>query len=222
MDFIKRILRIALISVLLYSVLIVLGHPHKSYYESPGGPFSPGNASEPVRSQIIQQLHAFQDGYTLRDTSRLKAYMEQLFSQENLLILGTQPREILKSHERATALVSSDWRTWGDCTFLMDDAHISTFGDVAWISTIGYVQFDMSRFLVLPLRLSGVMVKESGLWKFQHMQFQFDLDVSSLLLTIVVLLIWVPLSVLFLIIAVVRRLRKAHEQGDSVVLQGTT
>ncbi|MFC1545378.1 nuclear transport factor 2 family protein [Gemmatimonadota bacterium] len=87
--------------------------------------------------------------------------MEQLFSQDNILVLGTQPREILTSYERAQFLVSSDWRRWGDCTFLMDNAHISTSGKVAWISTVGYVEFDMSRFLVLPLRLSAVMVKDT-------------------------------------------------------------
>ena len=209
MKIIKGILTAGMISILLYSVIIVLRHPNKAYYDSKDTfIYGKGNAAEDVRSEIIQQLHKFQDGYTQRDTSLLEPFTEQLFSQDNILILGTQPREILKNYERARVLVSSDWRTWGDCTFLMDNAHISTAGNVAWISTIGYVKFDMSRFLVLPLRLSAVMVKENDAWKFQHMQFQFDLDFSSVLLTIILLLIWLPVSLASLTVVTVRSLRK--------------
>ncbi|MFC1499815.1 nuclear transport factor 2 family protein [Candidatus Zixiibacteriota bacterium] len=140
--------------------------------------------------------------------------MEQLFSQDNILVLGTQPREILTSYERAQFLVSSDWRRWGDCTFLMDNAHISTSGKVAWISTVGYVEFDMSRFLVLPLRLSAVMVKEAELWKFQQMQFQFDVDITSLLVTIILLLIWLPISLISLTVVTVRSVRRRRKGDD--------
>lgn len=209
MKIFRGLLVVGLLSVLLYSVLIVLRHPHKAYYDSKDSfVFSQGNAPERVRTEIVQQLHRFQDGYASRDTARLDSFMEQLFSRDNLLILGTQPKEILSGCEKARALVSSDWRNWGDCTFLMDNANISTAGDVAWISTIGYVKLDMSRFLVLPLRLSGVMVKESDVWKFQQMQFQFDLDVTSLLVIIILLLIWLPISLVSLASVTVSTVRK--------------
>jgi hypothetical protein len=215
MKIIKGILTVGMISILLYSVLIVLRHPNKSYYDS-GDAFiyGRGNAPEDVRSEIIEQLHRFQDGYTQRDTSVLDPFMEELFSKDNILVLGTMPGEILKTHERTKFLVSSDWRTWGDCTFLMDNAHVSTAGNVAWISTIGYVKFDLSRFLVLPLRLSAVMIKENDAWKFQYMQFQFDLDISSILVTIILLLIWLPISAASLIIFIVGRLRKRKKRAE--------
>ena len=213
MKLIMRLLRLGVICILLYSVLIVLRHPHKARYESEGDfVFSKGNAPAHVRSEVLQRLRQFQDGYTQRDTSVLQPFMEQLFSQDNILVLGTQPREVLSSYDRATALVSSDWRRWGDCTFLMDKAHISSSGDVAWLSTIGYVEFDMCRLLVLPLRLSAVMVKENDFWRFQQMQFQFDLDVTSLLVTIVVLSIWLALEVVSSAVVSVRRVRKARSR----------
>ena len=215
MKIVKGILQVSVISLLLYSVLIVLRHPHKAHYDSTHTyVFSKGNAPEDVREEIIQQLHKFQDGYIRRDISILHPFMEQMFSQEDILILGTQPNEVLDDYERATVLVRSDWKTWGDCTFLMDKSHISTSGNVAWISTAGYVEFDMSRFLVLPLRLSAVMVKENEVWKFRHMQFQFDLDVSSLLVTIVVLLIWVPVSLLSLTLVTIRSVRRHPKQDE--------
>ncbi len=210
MTIIKRLLMVVLISILLYTVLITLHHPHKEYYDAQDTYiFSKGNAPPDIRSEIIQQLHVFQEGYTRRDTSRVKPFMEELFSQENTFVLGTMPNEIVIGQDRVSRLVFSDWNTWGDCTFLMDNAHISTYGDAAWISTIGYVQFDMSRFLNLPLRLSAVMVKENLTWKFKFMQFQFDLDFTFLLATIILLTIWLPVSLISLTIAIIGSLRKS-------------
>lgn len=217
MKLITRLLRVGVICILLYSVLIVLRHPHKAHYASSGDfVFSKGNAPADVRAEVLQQLHQFQDGYARRDISVLRPFMEQLFSQDNTLVLGTQPREVLSSYDRATALVSADWRQWGDCTFLMDKAHISSSGNVAWVSTIGYVEFDMSRFLVLPLRLSAVMVEENDCWKFQQMQFQFDLDVTSLLVVIVLLSIWLPLELVSLAVGTVKCVRKARNRGQDM------
>lgn len=214
MEIFKRILRIAFVFILLYSTVIILRHTHKDYYDSRDDfLYSRGNAPEDVRSEIVRQLNVFQDGYARRDTTLLTPFMEQLFSQQNVLVLGTMPNEILRNHERARALVSSDWRTWGDCTFLMDNAHISTSGNVAWVSTIGYVQFDLSRFLVLPLRFSAVLVKETDAWRFQYMQFQFDLDFSFLLLTFVLLTLWFVVNLAGLSVAILRRMKDQNRMG---------
>jgi hypothetical protein len=67
---------------------------------------------------------------------------------------------------------------------------------------------DLSIYLVLPLRLTGVMVKENGFWKFQQMQFQFDLDLTNVLVTIVLMIIWFLVSLLSLTFVVVRSLKK--------------
>jgi hypothetical protein len=67
---------------------------------------------------------------------------------------------------------------------------------------------DLSSYLVLPLRLTGVMVKENGFWKFQQMQFQFDLDLTNVLVTIVLMIIWFLVSLLSLTFVVVRSLKK--------------
>jgi hypothetical protein len=207
----KQVFKVVFIGIVLYSVVIVLRHPHREYYEARDEHvYSPGNAPDSVRAEIVAQLHKFQAGYARRDTDQLEPFMEQLFSQENVLVLGTMPAEILIDHEKVARLVRSDWRSWGDCTFLMDNAHISTSGNVAWISTIGYVKFDMSRFLVLPLRLSAVMVKEDLAWKFQYMQFQFDMDFSPLLLTLILLMIWLLASLVCLTVMIVKKLKKSQ------------
>ncbi|MFC2095717.1 nuclear transport factor 2 family protein [Candidatus Bipolaricaulota bacterium] len=188
MSIVWQALGIVLLAVLLFALVRCLRHTHKRYYHAKERHlYSAGNASENVRAEIMEQLHEFQDGYSKRDNARLKPFMEQLFSQDNSLVLGTMPREVLAGHAHASKLVSADWKSWGDCTFLMDNAHVSAAGDVAWVSTIGYVKFDLSRFLVLPLRLSAVMVKEDGVWRFQFMQFGFDLDLTPMLVAIAIL-----------------------------------
>ena len=171
--------------------------PHRTFYKNPEAyVFSKGNADPEVRKQIEQKLHQFQNGYEARDTSVLAFFMDDLFSQENILILGTMPNEIYYGYNEATDLVRSDWLQWGDLRLLVQNANISTQGNVAWISTIGFVEFDLSRFLVLPLRFSGVLVQEDFGWKFQQVQFQFDLDSSFTVMAIFLLWILFGLSVL--------------------------
>ena len=141
--------------------------------------------------------------------------MRRLFSRDNVLILGTMPREVFIGFDEAATLVQSDWALWGDCRFAFDNAHVSGDGDVAWFSTIGYVEFDLSRLLVLPLRLSGVLVSEEGVWRFQQLQFQFDLDISYLLLINLLLTVWLAVSTVSLLIRVVGRVRaRSRPVGD--------
>jgi hypothetical protein len=207
----RQVLTVLFVSILLLLMIVILRHPHKEYYDAREEyVYSYGNAPDSVRSEITEQLHRFQDGYTRRDTAQVDPFVEQLFSEENVLVLGTMPDEIYIGRKKASKLVYADWNAWGDCTFLMDNAHISTSGDVAWISTIGYVKFDLSRFLVLPLRLSAVMVKEGLTWRFQYMQFQFDLNLISLFLVIALLVVWLGVSLISLVVVIVRERRKPN------------
>ena len=171
--------------------------PHKTFYNNKDVyVFSKGNADPEVRNQIEQKLRQFQEGYEARDTTVLYYFMDDLFSQENILILGTMPNEIYSGYDEASDLVRSDWLHWGDVRLLVQNANISTQGNVAWISTIGFVEFDLSRFLVLPLRFSGVLVQEDFGWKFQQVQFQFDLDSSFTVMAILLLWLLFGLSIL--------------------------
>ena len=217
MKIIKHLLHTVFALFMLYTLTRALLQPHEEYYDSPTSYiYSKGNAPEEVRSEIIHQLNKFQDGYTKRDTSQLKVFMEELFSKENVLILGTQPNEICSGYKAATRLVFADWNRgrWGDCIFLIEDTNISSYGDVAWISTIGNIKMDLSSYLVLPLRLTSVMVKENGFWKFQHMQFQFDLDLTNVLVTIIFMIIWSLVSLSFLLFSVFRSLRKLRNKSE--------
>ena len=109
-------------------------------------------------------------------------------------MLGTLPMEVFRGSQRVKRLVRSDWESWGNCRFQLENAHISSRGDVAWITVHGAVTFDLSRFLVVPLRLSAVAVKQADGWRFQQMQFQFDVDLSRVLAANLLLILWLVVN----------------------------
>ncbi len=204
-DIVKILLRIILLLLILFLVTRIFKRADGQKILSPAtAAFSKGNAPDSTRRQIIDQLNKFQDGYSGRDTSQIDAFMESLYSRDNILILGTMPGEVFSGYDRATYLVQSDWESWGDCKFNVDSANISSAGDVAWFSSKGYVKFDLTKLLVIPLRLTGIMVKEDQVWKFQQQQFQFDIDFSFTLLATVILAVWILVSLVTLAVVTVR------------------
>ena len=171
-------------------------------------PYSLGNAPDSVRMEVITQLRKFQEGYSKRDRMNIDNFMQSLYSKDNILILGTQSTEVYKDYENATHLVKSDWESWGDCVFEIDSANISSNGNTAWFSTKGYVEFDLSSLLVLPLRLTGIMIKEDQVWKFQQQQFQFDNDLSLTLVATLLISTWIFISLIALSIKIVKLIKK--------------
>jgi len=208
----KVMLRILLRIILLLLVLFLVTRLFKRADEKTilfpvKSSFSKGNAPDSTRMEIICQLKKFQDGYSKRDPKNIDTFMQSLYSRENILILGTMPNEIYSGYEKATRLVETDWESWGDCKFEVDSANISSLGNTAWFSTKGYVKFDLSKFLVIPLRLTGIMVKEDQEWKFQQQQFQFDIDFSFSLLATLILSVWILISLSTLAIETVKMVK---------------
>lgn len=194
-------------AILAFNVLLVflvwaLYQPHQDAWQKAA---DWGDAAPDVRTAVLAQLGAFQDGYTKRDTGQVDAFMSRLFSRERPLVLGTMPGEIYAGYERAGEVIRTDWESWGECRFRLDHTQVSAAGNVVWFATVGSVKFDLSRYLVLPLRLTGVMVNEEGAWKLRQAQFQFDLDLSPLLVLNMVLLAWLGFNAVWLLVGVWRR-----------------
>ncbi|MCU0363684.1 MAG: nuclear transport factor 2 family protein [Bacteroidales bacterium] len=204
----QNIFRIALLFIVLFLVTRQFKKADENSVVHPkSAVYSKGDAPYSVRNEIIVQLKRFQAGYTSRDPSLLDSFMESLYSRENVLIIGTMPREIYSGYENAARLVGTDWESWGDCVFDCDSAFISSDGNTAWFATRGFVRFDMSGLLVLPLRLTGVMVREGQDWKFRQQQFQFDIDFSFNLLAILVISAWIVISIVLVIIRIIKKAR---------------
>lgn len=208
-DIVRIIIRIALLAIILLLITRQFKRADEKVVLSPVRSFySAGSAPDTARTAIINQLKKFQDGYTRRDPNEIDAFMQSLYSRENILILGTMPNEVYIGYEAASRLVKSDWESWGDCRFDIDSANISVSGNTAWFATRGLVEFDLSGLLVIPLRLTGVMVKEDQVWKFQQQQFQFDIDFSFSLVAILILSCWILISIITLSIKTYKVLKK--------------
>lgn len=172
--------------------------------------YARGNAPDAVRAEVLAKLREFQRGYELRDVTRVAGFTGDVFA-DNVLVLGTQPREVRVGRDDVADLIGEDWESWGNCRFDIEKTHVSSRENVAWFATTGRVRFDLSRFLILPLRLSGVMVREAAGWRIQYLQYQFDLDNSFSLLILFVLLVWLAGLSIALLVRSVLQLRRRRE-----------
>ena len=210
-DIIQILLRIILLFILLFLVTRVFKKADEEVILTPAKAFySKGNSPDSTRMEIIEQLKIFQNGYSKRDPKNIDAFMNALYSKDNILILGTMPNEIYQGYEKATQLVKTDWESWGNCKFEIDSANISSLNNIAWFSTKGYVEFDISGLLVIPLRLTGVMVKEEQHWMFQQQQFQFDIDFSYSLIATLMISVWILFSIFSLSVKTVKLVRRNY------------
>lgn len=167
--------RSALFLTLLWLASLHLRNPYpEGFQDYDEVPYGRGNATDSVRKEILDRLHRFQEGYRNREVSQAEGFVRELFSEENTLTLGTFPREIFHDRPATVRLIRGDWTSWGDCNFLVEGANVSSEANIAWFATIGYADLDLSRFVTIPLRLTGVLVKEEGTWRFQQLQFQTD------------------------------------------------
>jgi hypothetical protein len=96
---------------------------------------------DPV-SKIRQTLQRFQDGYTLRDVSRLDKFMEVFLPDDEVELIGIgastrNQNEWFQGLVRIREIVESDWLYWGDVRLDVEHARITVQGEVAWLSTVG-------------------------------------------------------------------------------------
>ncbi len=93
-------------------------------------------------SEVRQVLQQFQDGYTTRDLSQLDEFMT-LFCQNDeieLIGIGASVRggnEWFQGPNQIREIIESDWTYWGGVTIDVEEAKITTLGNVAWLSTSG-------------------------------------------------------------------------------------
>lgn len=99
-----------------------------------------GNANKNIQVSIKEILEKFQEGYTKRDMKLIDCYIEELFSKESdALVVGTADSEWCLGKNEIKKLVEQDWKYWGDLTLDIKGAVISSYGDVAWVTTEGNV-----------------------------------------------------------------------------------
>lgn len=157
------------------------------------------------RQEILHTLDILQEAYDKRDVTMSDAYLAQTVSKDDILILGTSSDEIFTGYDQAKDLFESDWASWGAVKFNFQQAHISTYQDTAYFVTRGSVVMDLLR-LTFPLRVSGVLVKEQSTWLIHKLQFQFDLPLPQILLSLLFSMILIIDTLFMLILFIAGRL----------------
>ena len=87
-------------------------------------------------NDVIRTLESFQEGYIHRDTTLIDTFVEDLFT-DDILIVGTGASEWPKGKEAVKQLVRGDWLYWGDLKLDIEHALVSTEGKVAWFAVQG-------------------------------------------------------------------------------------
>jgi hypothetical protein len=137
-----------------------------------------GDAPAPVRAEVQQALRRFQDGYVRRDPAQLEVFMRGLFSEKDqVVVLGTNSAEWVGGYTSVSSFVRSDWLNWGDFRLQVEDAIISSRGDVAWIATVGQVDLEGT---LQPIRFVAVLTRHKAGWLFRQIEFQRVEQDSSL------------------------------------------
>ena len=131
-----------------------------------------GNAPQPVRAEVMKQLHSFQAGYTKRDPQELDQFMKDLFPRDkNVVVLGTEPNEWVTGYDSVSRFIYADWKNWGNVRLDTEHPVVCTSGNVAWLATPGVVELGRNS---RPLRFTAVLVLDDSKWTFRHVQFQWD------------------------------------------------
>ena len=95
-----------------------------------------------TKTEILNLLQTFQNGYTRRDLNQVDTFME-LFTPEAEVIgtNGVKPGvdEWYTSRATARELVHGDWEGWGDFHLDLDSISIHSLGEVGWIASTATV-----------------------------------------------------------------------------------
>ncbi len=119
--------------------------------------------------EILEVLTQFQDGYTKRDLSIVKAYVAEHFT-EDVLVIGTGPDEWCHGLEEVEKLIEGDWKEWGDLELAIDRAVVRVRENWSWLVVPGTLTQSGESF---PIRVSAGLNKVEGRWKFHQMTFSY-------------------------------------------------
>ncbi len=103
-----------------------------------------------IVQDILHVLQRFQDGYSARDVSQLKEFMQLFDDDTQVEVIGTNGirpgvEEWYRGKEAASDMIRSDWESWGDLVIDDEKAQICSEGNVAWLSAPATVTKTFSR-----------------------------------------------------------------------------
>lgn len=164
--------------VLIYFMLSLMSSYKKEMEKEQN--YTLGNATHQDRQAIINTLSVLQQGYYERDVTKIDYYTDKTIDTTSIVILGTNPNEILIGKEGVQRLLYGDWKFWGDVKFNLDKTHVSVSNNTAYFALTGTIKIDVWK-MNFPLRITGVMVKDNSKWLINKLQFQYDFNTNYII-----------------------------------------
>lgn len=157
--------------------------------------------SDKAVAAVREVLRSFNEGYAKRDQAALDGFMKLFVDEDKLEVVGisgiSPGRDAWRlGREAVRKLVKADWDYWGQITVDVDNARVDVLGNVAWLSAMaGVTTFEHTeeslqdieeatdRLLKVstveqrskPLRMTAVLVKQKGRWRFQQLHYSFPI-----------------------------------------------
>lgn len=138
-----------------------------------------GDAPPAVRAGVLSTLRVLQQAYLRRDPNQLDTLLARAFAPNaDVLVLGTEgaPQDWQRGPASVRWFIEHDWRTWGLLRFDPEQALVWSSGNVAWVATLGQVEFPRGARRV---RITAVLENRSGIWVFRQLQFQWADDMPT-------------------------------------------
>lgn len=133
-----------------------------------------------IAEAAMQPLKELAQYYEKRDVEQIDKCIDDTMLPDELLILGTNPKEIFCGRERARDLLWGDWKYWGQVDIKADEAVFNQVGDVIHCVVRGNVKLDIWHFTI-PIKITGVLRKREDKWLISKLQFINDFNTNYII-----------------------------------------
>lgn len=171
--------------IVLFLVIVLLFLLLKIWLESRKECISPGEITgeiltEDLLKAVMRPLKHLAQYYEKRDVSQIDNCIEDVMLPEELLILGTNPREIFIGRERVKNLLWGDWKYWGKADIDADKAIFYRVGETIYFVVRGTVKLDIWKF-VIPIKMTGIVREKDEKWYISKLQFMNDFNTNYII-----------------------------------------
>ena len=133
-----------------------------------------------IAEAAMQPLKELAQYYEKRDVEQIDKCIDDTMLPDELLILGTNPKEIFCGRERARDLLWGDWKYWGKVDIKSDEAVFNRIGDAIHCVVRGNVKLDIWHFTI-PIKMTGVLMKRDDKWLISKLQFINDFNTNYII-----------------------------------------
>lgn len=183
-------LKIIFVGLFIFLLFVLLFLIYKIWLESKHERISPQiitgeELSTEIKAAVMQPIKLLAQYYEKRDVELIDKCINDTMLSDELLILGTNPKEIFCGSQRAKDLLWGDWKYWGQVDINADEAVFNHVGDVIHCVVRGNVKLDIWHFII-PIKITGILRKKDDKWFISKLQFINDFNTNYIIFSWVV------------------------------------